>query len=262
MACLSRFSPRRAPPPPDASTPASSLKKVMPANESAAVRLPALARHKLASCGPRTLATRSACLSVCSSMSPPSGRDGEEMRLGAVVVQPLDQLTGVSGILADRSGSTTFVSNTPSNSSSDWSRCRPPGPMRTTEFVVSCRSSLTVYARTRRRDGFSPAFANRDDGAGRLEPRGVLRSVCAKTCSGPTSGGVQVGPESGEGGCCSQQAAGILELFGQCPCAGTSLGRGDGLASSRSAATRRTTATVAAITVAMAIRTARRRWDR
>ena len=76
-----------------------------------------LARQTLASCGPRRSATRSACSSVCSSMSPPWG--AMAMRC---VWEPSSSSRSTSSpaslaFVSHRSGSTTLVSSTPSNSS-------------------------------------------------------------------------------------------------------------------------------------------------
>ena len=71
--------------------------------------------------------------------------DGDEVGLGAIVVEPLDQFAGIAGVvvaqlLIDNLG----VEGTLELSSSDRSRRRPPRPMRTTASAVSCSSSLTV----------------------------------------------------------------------------------------------------------------------
>jgi hypothetical protein len=62
--------------------------------------------------------------------------------LGAIVVQPLNQLTGISGVLVAqvriddlRVQFTLELLLRPEP---------PPGPMRTTESVVSCSTPLTV----------------------------------------------------------------------------------------------------------------------
>ena len=130
----------------------------VPAIEGAAVRPPALGPPRAGELRAETLGHPFGLLVGVLLDVATVGGDGDEVRLGTVVVQPLDQLTGISGVRRrtgpDRRPSCRAPPRTPPPTGAAAGRrdpCARPSPSSRAAARSRCR------ARTRRCDGFSPA---------------------------------------------------------------------------------------------------------